>query len=55
MSRERRLDRQANDEPSLAMSFVVLFAVLAVMVAIVANINVPDVQLSVADLWVGPT
>ena len=29
MSGERRLDRQANDEPSLAMSFVVLCVVLA--------------------------
>ena len=34
MSAEHRLDRQAN-EPSLAMSFVVLFVVLAAMVAIV--------------------
>ena len=51
MSAEHRLDRQANDEPSLAMSFVVLFVVLAAMVAIVANISVPDVQLSAADLW----
>jgi hypothetical protein len=55
MSGERRLDRQANHEPSLAMSFVLLFVVLAVMVAMVANINVPDVQLSAADLWDGPT
>jgi hypothetical protein len=53
MSGERRLDRQAN-EPSLAMSFVLLFVVLAVMVAIVSNISVPDVQLSSAELW-GPT
>jgi hypothetical protein len=28
MSGERRLDRQENGEPSLAMSFVVLFVVL---------------------------
>jgi hypothetical protein len=55
MSGERRLDRHANDEPSLAMSFVVLFVVLAAMVAIVANISVPDVQLSTADLWDGLT
>ena len=54
MSGERRLDRQAN-EPSLAMSLVLLFVVLAAMVAIVANINVPDVQLSTADLWDGLT
>jgi hypothetical protein len=51
MSGERRLDRQANDEPSRAMNFVVLFVVLAAMVAIVAN---ADVQLSTApDLWDG--
>jgi hypothetical protein len=55
MSGVRRLDRQANHEPSLAMSFVVLFAVLAAMVAIVANTSVPDVQLSTAELWDGPT
>jgi hypothetical protein len=54
MSGERRLDRQAN-EPSLTMSFVLLFVVLAAMVAIVANVNVPDVQLSTADLWDGLT
>jgi hypothetical protein len=52
MSGERRLDRQANDEPSLAMSFVVLFLVLAAIVAIVAS---AEVQLSTADLWDGPT
>jgi hypothetical protein len=51
MSGERRLDRQENDEPSLTMSFVVLFVVLAAMVAIVAN---TDVQLSTAaDLFDG--
>ena len=51
MSGQRRLDRQANDESSLAMSFVVLFVVLAAMVAIVAN---ADVQLSTAaDLFDG--
>jgi hypothetical protein len=55
MSGQLRLDRHANDEPSLAMSFVLLFVVLAAMVAIVANINVPDVQLSTAELWDGPT
>jgi hypothetical protein len=54
MSGERRLDRQAN-EPSLAMSFVLLFVVLAAIVAIVANVNVPDVHLSTADLWDGLT
>jgi hypothetical protein len=55
MSGERRLDRQANDEPSLAMSFVVLFVVLAAMVAFIATISVPDVQLSTANLWDGLT
>ena len=54
MSGERRLDRQV-DEPSLAMSFVVLFVVLAAMVAIVANVSIPDVQLSTAGLWDGLT
>jgi hypothetical protein len=53
---ERRLDRQANHEPSLAMSFVVLFVVLAAMVAIVANVSVSDIQLSTAaDLFDGPS
>jgi hypothetical protein len=55
MSRERRLDRHANHEPSLTMSFVLLFVVLAAMFAIVANTSVPDVQLSTAELWDGPT
>jgi hypothetical protein len=55
MSRERRLD-QANDEPSLAMSFIVLCVVLAAMVAIVTNISIPDIQLSTAaDLFDGPS
>jgi hypothetical protein len=53
MSWERRLDLQANYEPSRTMSFVVLFVVLAAIVAIVAN---ADVQLSTqADLWDGLT
>jgi hypothetical protein len=42
---------EANDEPSLAMSFVVLFMVLAAMVAtvaMVAGISPPDVQLAAA-------
>jgi hypothetical protein len=54
MSGERRLDRQV-DEPSLAMSFVVLFVVLAATVAFIATISVPDVQLSTANLWDGLT
>jgi len=49
MSGERRLDRQVNDEPSLAMSFVLLCAVLAVMVAIVANISIPEIQFVQTD------
>jgi hypothetical protein len=51
---ERRLNRQAIDEPSLAMSFVVLFVVLAAMVAMVAmvaNMNITDVQLSTGDIF----
>jgi hypothetical protein len=54
MSGELRLDRQV-DEPSLAMSFVVLFVVLAATVAFIATISVPDVQLSTANLWDGLT
>jgi hypothetical protein len=38
MSGKNLLHRQANEEPPLAMSFVVLFVVLAAMVAIVANL-----------------
>jgi hypothetical protein len=55
MSGGCRLDQQAINEPSLAMSFVVLFMVLAAMVAMVANIHITDVQLSTADLWDGLT
>jgi hypothetical protein len=56
MSKERCLDRQANDEPSLGMSVIVLFVVLAAMVAIIANISVPDIQLSTAaSLFDGPS
>jgi hypothetical protein len=49
MTGERRLDRQASDEPSLGMSFGVLCLVLAAMFAIVININVPDIQLAPVD------
>jgi hypothetical protein len=49
MSEERRLNRQASDEPSLGMSFGVLCLVLFAMFAIVININVPDIQLAPAD------
>jgi hypothetical protein len=53
---ERRLNRQANHEPSLAMSFVVLFVVLTALVAIVANVSVSDIQLSTAaDFFDGPS
>jgi hypothetical protein len=37
------------------MSFVVLFVVLAAMVAIVVNLSIPDIRLSTADLWDGLT
>jgi hypothetical protein len=53
MSGERRLDRQANDEPSLGMSFGVLSLVLFAIVAFVINFNVPDIQLDLADLLAG--
>jgi hypothetical protein len=49
MSRERRSDRQANDEPSLGMSFGVLCLVLLAMFAIVANASIPDVQFVQTD------
>jgi hypothetical protein len=54
MSGTCHLNRQTNDEPSLAMSFVVLFMVLAsmvAMVAMVASISPPDVQLAAVDLF----
>jgi hypothetical protein len=53
MSGERRLDRQLNDEPSLAMSLFVLCVVLAAMVAIVGNISIPDVQFVQTDFLAG--
>jgi hypothetical protein len=53
MSGERRLDRQANVEPSLGMSFGVLCLVLLGIFAIVININVPDIQLDLADVLAG--
>jgi hypothetical protein len=49
MSGERHLDRQAIDEPSLGMSIGLLCAVLFAMFAIVANVNVPDVQFVQTD------
>jgi hypothetical protein len=51
MSGQLRLDRQVSDEPSLAISFGVLCVVLLAMLAIVVNINVPDVQFAPADLF----
>jgi hypothetical protein len=53
MSGERRLDQQANDEPSLGMRFGVLCLVLFAMFAIVININVPDIQFVQSDLLAG--
>jgi hypothetical protein len=53
MPGERRLDRQANEEPSLGMSFGVLCLVLFAMFAFVININVPDIQFVQADFLVG--
>jgi hypothetical protein len=50
MTEQPRSDRQANDEPSLGMSLGVLCVVLLAMVAIVANISVPDIQLAPTDL-----
>jgi len=49
MSGERRLDRQANDEPSLGMSIGLLCAVLFAMFAIVGNVSIPDVQFVQTD------
>jgi hypothetical protein len=49
MYRERRSDRQANNEPSLGMSFGVLCLVLFAMFAIVANASIPDVQFVPTD------
>jgi hypothetical protein len=49
MSGERRLDRQANDEPSLGMSIGLLCVVLFAMFVIVGNISVPDVQFAQTD------
>jgi hypothetical protein len=53
MSGGRRLDRHASDEPSLGLSFGVLCLVLLAMIAIVANISVPDLQFVQSDLLVG--
>jgi len=49
MSRERRLDRQANDEPSLGMSIGLLCVVLFAMFAILSNVSIPDVQFVQTD------
>jgi hypothetical protein len=53
MSGERRLDRQANDEPSLGMSVVLLCVVLFTMFAIVGNFSIPDVQFVQTDFLAG--
>jgi hypothetical protein len=50
MSRERRSDRQANDEPSLGMSLGVLCLMLLAMFAIIANVSIiPDVHFVQTD------
>jgi hypothetical protein len=53
MSRERRSDRQANDEPSLGMSIGLLCAVLFAMFAIVGSVSIPDVQFVQTDFLAG--
>jgi hypothetical protein len=53
MSGERRLDRQANGEPSLGISVVLLCVVLFAMFAIVGNAGVPDVQSVQTDFLAG--
>jgi len=51
MSGERRLDRQANDEPSLGMSVVLLCVVLFTMFAIVGNFSIPMSNLCKQTFW----
>jgi hypothetical protein len=50
MTAQRLSTRQANDEPSLGMSIGVLCVMVLAIVAIVANVSVPDVQFAPADL-----
>ena len=49
MSREIRLERQANDEPSLGMSIALLCVVLFALFVIVSIVSVPDVQFVQTD------
>jgi hypothetical protein len=49
LSGEGRLDRQANDEPSLGTSIGVLCVLLFAMFAIVGNFSIPDVQFVQTD------
>jgi hypothetical protein len=53
MSGEHRLDRQANDEPSLGMSIGLLCAVLFAMFAIIGSVSIPDVQFVQTDFLAG--
>jgi hypothetical protein len=53
MSGERRLDQQANDEPSLGMSIGLLCAVLFAVFAIIGSVSIPDVQFEQTDFFAG--
>jgi hypothetical protein len=53
MSGERRLDQQANDEPSLGLSIGLLCAVLFAMFAIIGSVSIPDVQFVQTDFLAG--
>jgi hypothetical protein len=48
MSGQRRSARQENSEPSLGMSVSILCLILFGLFAIVANISVPDIELTPA-------
>ena len=52
MTEQRRSAGQENPEPSLGMSVGVLCLILFGLFAIVANINVPDIQVAPATLSV---
>jgi hypothetical protein len=49
MSGQRRLTQQERCEPSLGISLGVLCLILLGMFTIVANISVPDIQLTPAE------
>jgi hypothetical protein len=53
MSGERRLDRQANGEPSLGISVVLLCVVLFAMFVIVGNARIPGVRFVQTDFLAG--